>query len=669
MNTRSPRQRRPPSRPARRLAPAASLLAAGLILVASGCSPGPEEDGSADPAEAEEPAETRPFPEDPHSYGRPNEVAVRHLDLDLALDFAARRLTGRAALELDRRSAAADRLILDTWNLDVTRVTLGDGSEAAFELGEEDPVLGRALTIEIGAAADEGADSVVVEYATSPEATALQWLEPAQTATGKPFLFTQSQAILARSWIPLQDSPGVRFTYEATVRAPTGLLAVMSAENPTEVSPDGVYHFEMPQPVPSYLMALAVGDLELRAIGSRSGVYAEPPVVEKAAWELADTERMIEAAEALYGPYRWGRYDLLVLPPSFPFGGMENPRLTFATPTIIAGDRSLVALVAHELAHSWSGNLVTNATWNDFWLNEGVTVYIERRIMERLYGRPYVEMLWQLGGQDLRRTIAEEEPRDTWLHLDLAGRNPDDGMNDVAYEKGALLLRLLEETFGRDRWDAFLRRYFDRFAFESMDSAGFLEYLDGELLEPEGVSREELRLDAWVYGPGLPDNAPEIASEAFAAVEAEIEALIGGRPAAELATGEWTTHEWLHFLRHLPRDLPPERLAELDRELSFTTTGNSEVLAAWLELAIESGYVWREPAVDGALAGFLTRQGRRKFLKPLYEALAKSPEGLERAREIYSVARPGYHSVSRGTIDEILKWEGGGAGGEGEAGG
>ncbi|HUP42857.1 MAG TPA: M1 family metallopeptidase [Thermoanaerobaculia bacterium] len=610
----------------------------------------------------------RSFPEDPHSYGRPNEVAVRHLDLDLAVDFEARRLTGLATLGLDRRSAEADRLVLDTWRLDVRKVTLGDGSEAPFELGEEDPVLGRPLTIEIGPAGGGGADSVVVEYATSPEATAVQWLEPAQTATGKPFLFTQSQAILARSWIPLQDTPAVRFTYEARIRvprAPAGLLAVMSAENPTDVAAAGVYTFAMPQAVPSYLMALAVGDLEFRPIGARSGVYAEPPVVEKAAWEFADTERMIEAAEALYGPYRWGRYDLLVLPPSFPFGGMENPRLTFATPTIIAGDRSLVTLVAHELAHSWSGNLVTNGNWNDFWLNEGFTVYLERRIMERLYERPYVEMLWELGGQDLRQTIEEEAPRDTWLHLDLAGRNPDDGMNDVAYEKGALLLRLLEETVGRERWDAFLKGYFERFAFESMDSAGFLDFLERELLEPEGLTGAELQLDAWVYGPGLPDNAPEIASDAFERVAAKVEAFAGGAAAAGLGTGEWTTHEWLHFLRHLPRDLPPERLAELDRAFGFTATGNSEVLAAWLELAIESGYVRREPAVDRALADFLTRQGRRKFLKPLYEELAKTPEGLARGREINARARPGYHSVSRATVDEVLKWQGGGEGGGG----
>ncbi len=610
---------------------------------------------------APEAAEERPFPEDPHSYSRPNEVAVEHLTLDLDVDFENRRLTGRASLDLDRRDPEATRLVLDTWKLDVERVTLDDGSEAAFELGEEDPALGSPLTIDVG----PDAETVHVEYATHPDARALQWLTPAQTATDSPFLFTQSQAILARSWIPLQDTPAVRFTYDATVRVPEGLLAVMSADNPTEMTEDGVYTFEMPQAVPSYLMALAAGDLAFRPLGERSGVYAEPPVVEAAAEEFADTPAMIEAAEELYGPYRWGRYDLLVLPPSFPFGGMENPRLTFATPTILAGDRSLVTLIAHELAHSWSGNLVTNANWNDFWLNEGFTVYFERRIMEELEGRAYTEMLWQLGLQDLKKTIAEEAERDTWLELDLAGRDPDDGMTDVAYEKGALFLRMIEERVGRERLDAFLRSYFDRFAFESMDTEGFLDHLDRELLEPAGLSREELSVEAWVRGPGLPANAPAIESDAFERVEAQVARFEEGAAPPELSTGGWTTHEWLHFLRHLPRDRSDDgatdRMAALDDEFGFTRTGNSEILSAWLELAIRTGYVREAPAVDAALEDFLVRQGRRKFLKPLYTELAKTPEGKERAREIYRRARPGYHAVSTGTIDEILEWEGAGS--------
>lgn len=595
----------------------------------------------------------RSYITDPHSRSRPNEVVVRHISLDLDVDFTAHRLSGTAAFDLEHRAADATQLVLDTWQLDVTAVRAADGSDLAFEVGEHDPVLGSALTVEVGTA-----DRVVVHYATSPEARAMQWLEPQQTASGKPFLFTQAQPILARTWIPCQDSPAVRVTYDATVRVPADLLALMSAENPVERSADGTYRFAMPQPVPSYLIALAVGDLEFRELGGRSGVYAEPSVVDAAAWEFADTEAMIEAAERLYGAYRWGRYDILVLPPSFPYGGMENPRLTFATPTILAGDRSLVTLIAHELAHSWSGNLVTNSTWNDIWLNEGFTVYFETRIDEELYGGPYTDMLLRLGRQDLERAVADEEPRDTWLELDMAGRDPDEGPTKIPYEKGSLFLRLVEAKVGRERFDAFLRSYFDTFAFESMDTATFLAHLRAELLEPAGISDDDLQLEAWVHGPGVPSNAPEFASDAFDRVDEQVAALVGGPAAggavASLDTDGWVSQQWVHFVRALPVDSPAELLAAVDEAFGFSGSGNIEIATAWLELAAESGHVFETPAVDQALADFLTRHGRALYIRRVYEKLAGSERGLARAREIYATARPSYHSVSQAVIDRIV---------------
>lgn len=591
----------------------------------------------------------RTYLADPHSHARPNEVVVRHLGLDLSVDFDARRLVGSATLDLEHRDPAATELVLDTWRLDVERVTDADGAALAYALGEEDPALGQALRIEVGTA-----DRVVVHYATSPEARALQWLEPAQTASGKAFLFTQSQPILARTWIPCQDSPAIRITYDAVVQVPAELLAVMSAENPTERSAEGRYRFAMPQPVPSYLVALAVGDLEFRAIGARSGVYAEPSVVEGAAWEFADTEQMIEAAERLYGPYRWGRYDILVLPPSFPYGGMENPRLTFATPTVLAGDRSLVTLIAHELAHSWSGNLVTNSTWNDIWLNEGFTVYFETRIDEELYGAAYTDMLLRLGRQELDRAVADEAPRDTWLELDLAGRDPDEGPTKIPYEKGSLFLRLIEARVGRERFDAFLRAYFDRFAFESMDTATFLAHLTSELLAPAGVSAEELRVEEWVHGPGVPGNAPVFASDAFDRVDAEVAALLAGSAPGALDTAGWVSQQWVHFVRALPLDTPSDVLAAVDAAFGLTGSGNLEIATAWFELVARSGYVFGAPAVDAGLADFLTRHGRALYIRRVYEALASSEPGRARAAEIYATARPTYHPVSQGVVDRIL---------------
>ena len=589
---------------------------------------------------------------DPHSFSRPDEVAVEHLRLALTVDFPQKKLTGRASLRVNNKQGA-DRLLLDTRDLDIERVTLDDGQATRFTLGtvtEGQEFMGRPLEIEI----TPTTQWVHVDYSTRPEAAALQWLEPAQTASKTaPFLLTQSQAILARTWVPCQDTPGVRMTYDATIRVPQGLMAVMSAENPTQDSADGIYRFNMPQTIPSYLLALAVGELEFRPLGNRSGVYAEPTVAELAAWEFADTPKMIEAAEKLYGPYRWGRYDMLILPPSFPYGGMENPRLTFVTPTLLARDRSLVSLIAHELAHSWSGNLVTNSNWNDFWINEGFTTYFERRIMESLYGKEYADMLAVLGRQDLQAVVDElgADSPDTHLVLNLAGRDPDDGMNDIAYEKGALLLRTIEEAVGRQRFDAFLRNWFDSNAFQSVDHSRFLAALQ-EMLKDRPQVAEQLRIQAWLNGPGVPANETKVQSTAFAKVDQQLQAFAQGTAAGQLQTQGWSTHHWLHFLRNLPDPLAPEKMADLDAAFKLSESGNSEILNAWLTRAIQSRYQAAYPALER----FLTTMGRRKFLRPLYMELAKTPEGAEMALRIYEQARPGYHSVSTQTIDELLGW-------------
>ncbi|MEM1179285.1 MAG: M1 family metallopeptidase [Acidobacteriota bacterium] len=619
------------------------LIPTFLLALLAACAP--QEPAAEAPADANQEKTVR----DVHSFARPDEVAVRHLTLDLTVDFEAKQLVGRASLDLDRRSDA-QALYLDTRELDIRAVTLDDGVETTFTLGEDQGLLGRELKIDLGA----DTQTVHVDYASSPSAAAVQWLEPTQTAGGEhPFLFTQSQAILARTWVPCQDTPGVRMTYDATVKVPSELLAVMSAENPTERSADGVYSFRMPQAIPSYLLALAVGDLEFRAMEGVTGVYAEPSVVEAAAYEFAETHQMMGAVEELYGPYRWGRYDILVLPPSFPFGGMENPRLTFATPTILAGDRSLVALIAHELAHSWSGNLVTNATWDDFWLNEGFTVYLERRIMEAVYDPAYVDMLSQLGLQDLRSTLGEVSPRDSHLHLDLTGRDPDDGMTDVAYEKGHFFLLTLEKAVGRERFDAFLTSWFEAKAFQSQTTADFMAYLEANLIQGDAALAEKVNVDAWVFGSGLPETLPPVRSARFEAVNAQLKGWAAGEIlTADLATDAWTTHEWLHFLRGLPKGTEDARLAELDERFKLSATGNSEVLHAWLHHVIESRYEDGYPA----LRDFLTRQGRRKFLKPLYERMASHADLKPMAVDIYTGARPGYHSVSSNTIDAILDY-------------
>jgi leukotriene A-4 hydrolase/aminopeptidase len=578
---------------------------------------------------------------------------MKHLELDLSISFEERRLRGRVIHHLDTEESTAGELLLHTRELNIESVETADGERwepANFELETPSPEFGADLRIQF----PHGRRKVAVRYASGPDASGLQWLEPQQTAgRARPFLYSQGQSIHNRSWIPCFDDPALRITYDAVLRVPAGMRAVMAAEDRSDPGEAGVFRFHMPQPIPSYLIAMAVGDLAFRELGPRTGVWTEPSVLDRAAHELADTERMVEAVEQMFGPYRWGRYDVLILPPSFPLGGMENPRLTFATPTILAGDRSLVALIAHELAHSWSGNLVTNETWNDFWLNEGFTVYLERRIQERLYGRRRAEMEASIGRSRLEDTLGElaDRPRDTWLQLDLGDRHPDDAMTDIPYEKGYLLLRLLEERFGRKRFDRFLRTYFDEHAFQTMTTDRFLRYLNEHLLQTDHEIAASIDLERWVYGPGLPESCPRAQSDAFERVEDAAQAWY--RSERSLPTDlakDWTAHEWIHFLRSLPRDLATARMEELDGAFGLSASTNAEILCEWLKLSLATRYTAAEPV----LRRFLVEVGRRKFVKPLFEELVKSEEGRELAREIYAEARSTYHLMTRKSVDGLL---------------
>jgi aminopeptidase N len=583
---------------------------------------------------------------DVHTLSNSDSISAKHLSLDLTVDFDKKELRGSATWEVKNEKGAKE-LILDSRKLNISKVLL-DGKEGTFYIGKTVPFLGEALHIPVLPAVQK----VQIFYQTAPGAEALQWLTAAQTESKvAPFLYTQSEAVQARSWFPAPDGPGIRFTYEARITAPKGLLALMSAENPQAVSDSGVYSFKMEEPIPAYLVALAVGKLEFKAEGPRTGVYAEPTVIARASKELEDLEQLVKTAEDLYGPYRWGRYDVLILPPGFPIGGMENPRLTFATPTILAGDKSLVNLISHELAHNWSGNLVTSATWNDLWMNEGFTVYFERRITEALQGRDYVAMLWELGYQDLETAVTEMGPqsRETWLKGDLAGKDPEGSLSDIPYEKGSLLLRLIEETVGRQQWDGFLKAYFNRHAFKSITTESFLADLHRELSDKDSTLEKKVELAKWVYGPGIPQNAPRADTTRFAAVNRQREAFLAGGAAGSLQTGKWTTHEWLHFLRKMPQPLTTNQMAQLDAAFHFTTSGNSEIADLWYERAIRAGY---KPAY-GAMEQFLSRVGRQKFLTPLYTALVESGQGAE-AKRLFAQYQQNYHPLAQKRMNEII---------------
>ena len=675
-----------------------------------------------------------------HSYANDGEFLITHMDMRLAVNFADKTIEGwveyslvHAYLRDNRKpgSVPPDHfnpitgnhiLLLDNRDMDVLGVyaggsfdkksgTLKNGAKGLlFEVGigvADTLLFGKPLEIEV----PRSQSKIVIHYKTRPSAGALQWLSPAQTYDQThPFLFSQSQAILARTWIPLQDKPSVRFTYTSEVRVvcgigvedpdinPADFNVVMSAVklgNPEGdmVSNNKVHRFEQKKPIPSYLMAIAVGSFGYKSLGKNTGVYAEHKLLQKAAWEFADLQKMVDAAGEMFGEYAWGDYNVLVLPPSFPFGGMENPVVTFATPTIIAGDRSLVSLLAHELAHSWSGNLVTNRTWDDFWLNEGFTVYVESRIMEQLYGKNYADMLRVLGKGELDKTLGwmlKEAPEDSHLRLHLGDRDPDEGLTDIAYEKGRFFLMMLEQLYGRAAFDEFLNGHFRKYAFGTVTTDLFLadlkafheKQVTGNVVGPLPTWRDfEPRVMAWIDGEGLPVGGfPKLESKEFERVEQQVSKFLwSGEPlhagssipcdASVIDTSGFTTHHWLHLLRKLhtradgsPGRLSREEMAGLDARFHFTQTQNAEIACDWFVLSIQSDY---RPAYQ-AMHDFLLKVGRRKFLMPIYEALLAQyvvkdgkyesafAQGKEMATEIFLQAEPGYHSVAARSLRELF---------------
>ena len=591
---------------------------------------------------------------DPHSFAKLDQGMVRHLELDLAVDFGRRQLRGTATLFVKRadgtEGARGGRLDLDTRDLTIEGIEDLGGVPLKWDLHAADPVLGARLSVRV----PEGTPGLRIHYATSPEASALQWLGPEHTAGGEqPFLFSQCQAIHARSMVPLQDSPRVRFTYDASLTIPRDLMAVMSSA-PGEVRPARApdmrrLRFHMGQPIPSYLLALAVGDLSSKELGPRSVIWAEPATLEAAASEFSGMDAMLLAAEELFGPYRWDRFDALVMPPAFPYGGMENPRMTFLTPTLLAGDKSLVNVLTHELAHSWSGNLVTNATLDDFWLNEGFTVWAERRILEQLEGEGAVTLHAAIGRAGLDEAIERfgADSPNTRLKTDTAGQDPDAVYSLVPYEKGYLFVRLLEETVGREAFDAFVRQYIERFAFCSISTEDFEAFLAEAL---PGVA-ERVSAEAWLRGEGVPANAPRSESAHLKKLQSLARGITKGkRPTLKVAAA-WSVTDWQVYLQALPAELPQEDCQWLDESFELTASRNAEILAAWLRIAARSGYEASYPR----LRSFLGEVGRMKYLKPLYGALHASEATMYMARDIFDENAAHYHPVARAGLQAMLR--------------
>ncbi|WP_293890177.1 hydrolase/aminopeptidase [Flavobacterium sp.] len=605
-----------------------------------------------DPSTTEQAKQTAPkhqLVKDVHSFSNPNEAIAKHLDLDIKVDFNTQTISGKASWTIENTSKG-NEIIFDENTLNITKVTLGDDEkETKFELGKEVALHGKPLHITI----ESNTTKVNIYYNTTKDGVALQWLKPEQTADKKkPFVFSQGESIWSRTWIPCQDSPSVRFTYNAKVTVPKELMAVMSAVNPQQKNDTGVYTFKQDKAIPSYLMAIAVGDIEFKSIDNRTGVYAEHTVIDKAKWEFAELGKMVIAAEKLFGPYRWGRYDVIVLPPSFPFGGMENPNLTFLTPTVLAGDRSLTSLLAHELGHSWSGNLITNATWDDIWLNEGFTTYVEHRIGEEVFGINEAQMQTVLSRKVLEIALTDlgKDSPDTRLKINSTGKNPDDALSDIPYEKGYAFLQTVETAIGREKFDKFLTNYFNDHAFQSITTEDFVDYFNTNLIKGDKALANKIKMEDWIYKPGIPSNIINPVSADFNAID-RIQKTWRKTGVKGLSKKIKSTNEKQHFIDYLPKDITAQEMTAIDTEFNFTNGGNFVVRRQWFIIAIQHQYKFAYPAIEQ----FLTSYSRTYSLTSLYKEMIKTSEGKIWANQIYTKAKSGYHATTVEAINKILK--------------
>jgi leukotriene-A4 hydrolase len=582
--------------------------------------------------------------EDPHSFTNADHSKISHIDLHLTPDFSRKCIDVSATYILDAPSIGS--LYLDTRDLRIQRIH-ANGRTLDWEFDSQDEIKGERLHIK-----DLDQElRISIDLTTSSKASALQWLSPQQTAGGiHPFLYSQCFALHARGLFPCQDTPSVRFTFDACIEVPRPLTAVMAAAAVGVEHSDGTsrYRFHMPQPIPSYLFAFAVGNIIFKDMSERCGIYAEPEILEGAAWEFEENEKRLRQIEKLFGPYIWERYDILVMPPSFPYGAMENPRLTFFSPVYVVGDRSGTWVVTHEMAHAWTGNLVTNATWEDFWLNEGWTTYAESRSTEVLEGKDYSQLLAVLGRNamldDMKR-LGEDSER-TSLKFPQKGINPDSVVTNIPYEKGYAFLVQLERAVGRKTFDAFIQKYLNTYAFQSLTTEAFVVFLRKHL--PQAL--ESVNIDEWLYQPGFPESAHVLRSKLYDEVEVLIKAYENGELPKKEQISNWIFHQIFLFIQMLPKAISVEDCQYLENLFDFKESPRYAFLYNFYSLCIRSGYREVMPEVEH----FLETIGVSSRIVKVYRALAETAWSKGVARKLFERFQGRYHPIAIANIERAL---------------
>ncbi|OXA59860.1 leukotriene A-4 hydrolase [Folsomia candida] len=612
-------------------------------------------------------APKRLSPNDPNSFSNPENVRVDHMHMKWNVDFAKKIIGGQVTYRLLPVTQPVQQIVFDTRQLTVNSVKSSDGKALLFKLG--DPVLnfGQPLSIDVGSLFNSGSSSVEiqVDYETSPECSALQWLDAEQTA-GKahPYVFSQCEMIHARSLLPCVDTPFSKCTYTAEVTVPKALQALMSAEvskDIVEVSDKKTNKFEQKVPIPAYLIAIAVGHIKSKKIGPRTTVWSEPEFVDASAYEFAETEEMLNAAEQLMGKYVWGVYDILVLPPSFPMGGMENPNVTFATPTLLAGDRSLANVIAHEISHSWTGNLVTNINFEHFWLNEGFTVYAERKIMSILKGEKFRQFEC-IGGwkslTDCINTMKSDNPM-TKLVTDLTGLDPDEFFSVVPYEKGSVFLYYLEEKVGGPAvFEPFFKHYIQENQFKSIDTdvfkKMFIDYFTNNLRISELI--KDIDWDTWLYTTGMPPVKPSFdTSLADVCIELKNRWMewdaVEPCPFSKGDLRKFFSQQITEFLAELlEEEVSLSKVQAMQTVYDFNSYKNCEIRFRWLRLCLKAKWEAQVPLV----LQFVTEQGRMKYVRPLYREMYNWEEIRPRAIDHFKKTRSSMMSMSATIIAKDL---------------
>ncbi|XP_049817242.1 leukotriene A-4 hydrolase isoform X2 [Aethina tumida] len=600
-------------------------------------------------------------PLDPSSFSRPEIAVVTNIFLNLNVNFDKKILSGNVHLSGKKVQDNATELVLDILKLNINSIYDVDTNKQ-LNYSISDPIieeLGSKLTVELPEGKIEF--TIGIDYETSPDATGLQWLEPSATAGKKhPYLFSQFQPTHARSVLPCQDTPAVKVKYTATISAPSEFTVLMSAirGEVKELHSGKISHFVQNVPLPSYLIAIAVGVLESRKLGPRSHVWAEKEIIEDCAHEFAETEHQLKTAEEICGPYVWGIYDLLVLPPSFPYGGMENPCLTFVTPTLLAGDRSLANVVAHEIAHSWTGNLITNRNFEHFWLNEGFTVFVERKIKGKLESPQSQDFDAYSHVSELEETInliGKTSPL-TQLVINLKGIHPDDAFSTVPYEKGQTFLRYLEATVGGpEQFEPFLRKYFDTFKYKSIDTDDFKNFFENYFSSVTNI--KDINWNLWLYTPGMPPVIPDYDKTLAIAADDIVDKFINWKdespiPISEEVKSKLTTGQLIYILGKLSASeaQPINKLEAFNKLFNLDKVKNSEIKFRWLRICLKAHW---EEKVDAVLS-WINVVGRMKFVRPLYRDLYNWEASRNKAIENFKQNKHNMMHVSAYTLEKDL---------------